>query len=342
MYIKSYVVTIKISIVIPVYNEEKYIKECIESILHSDLEVGTFEVLLVDGISTDGTRKIIQEYQSQYDFLELIDNPDKIVPKAMNLAIAKASGEYIVRLDAHSKFPKDYFSKLLYYSQKLNADNVGAVVVTEVKSPNPKSNSIKSVLSHKLGVGNSDFRVGVDEIKEVDTVPFGCYKKEVFQKYGYYGERLVRNQDIEFNKRITNGGGKIYLIPDVKCTYFARENFTDLSQNNYDNGYWNILTAYYTKTFRSLGLRHFVPLFFVLSLVVPVLASLFYPSFLWISVISLASYLTLVIIVSLKIKNNTNSVKYLIMSFITLHLSYGWGSFMGIFAVLKKMIKGEK
>ena len=332
----------KISIIIPCLNEEKYIAICLDSLLESDYDKSKMEVLVVDGMSSDKTREIVRDYAEKYSYIQLLDNPDKIVPKAMNLAIAEASGEYIVRLDAHSKFPKDYFSKLIYYSQKLNADNVGATVLTDVKNKNKKSNSIKSVLSHRFGVGNSDFRTGIDKIKEVDTVPFGCYPTNVFEKYGHYNERLIRNQDIELNKRIIKGGGRIYLIPDIQCTYFARENFIALAKNNYANGFWNILTAYYTKTLNSLSLRHFIPLFFVLSLVVPMGISLVFPKILWIAVFSLVSYLSLVIIISIRLKNRSNSRRYLIMSFLTLHLSYGVGSVMGIFSVMNKYIKGEK
>jgi glycosyltransferase involved in cell wall biosynthesis len=254
---------IEISIVVPIYNEEKYIQSCLDSIINSDYDKEKLEVLLVDGGSNDKTVEIIKEYQKKYSFFKLLHNPKKIVPVAMNIGIKNAKGEYIIRLDAHSMYPKDYFKKLIFYHKKLNADNVGGVVITEVKNKNNISNSIKNVLSDRFGVGSA-FRSGVKEIQEVDTVPFGCYKRELFDKVGLYGERLVRNQDIELNKRIKNSGGKIYLIPEIKCTYFARENYKDLAKNNFNNGLWNILTAYYTNTLNSLSLRHFIPLIFQL------------------------------------------------------------------------------
>ena len=332
----------KISIIIPCFNEEKHIAHCLDSILLSDYDRSKIEILVVDGMSRDKTREIVASYSKKYAYIQLLSNPDKIVPKAMNLAIQKAKGAYIIRLDAHASYPKNYFSKLIEWHQKLNADNVGTVIITEVKKLTKKSASIKEVLSHKFGVGNSDFRTGITEVKEVDTVPFGCYKKEVFEKYGLYDERLIRNQDIELNKRIINGGGKIYLIPDVQCTYYARENFTDLAKNNFANGKWNILTAYYTKTLNSLSLRHFIPLLFVLSLFLPLILSLFLFKIVWITFFSLLSYITLVIIISFKMKNSSNSIIYLILSFLTLHLSYGVGSLMGIFSIIKKIIKGKK
>jgi len=328
----------KISIIIPCFNEEKHIAHCLDSILLSDYDRSNIEILVVDGMSSDKTREIVASYSKKYTYIKLLSNPDKIVPKAMNLAIKEAKGAYIIRLDAHASYPTNYFSKLIEWHQKLDADNVGCVIVTEVKNMNKKSASIKEILSHKFGVGNSDFRTGIKEVKEVDTVPFGCYKKEVFEQYGYYDERLIRNQDIELNKRIINGGGKIYLIPDVKCTYYARENFSDLAKNNFANGKWNILTAYYTKTLNSLSLRHFIPLLFLLSLLVPLFLSIFTAKFAYVALVSLSSYLALVIIMSFKLRGEETTIFYLIGSFLTLHLSYGLGSLVGIFSMSNRLL----
>jgi len=332
----------KISIIIPIYNEEKYIEICIKSILESDFSKENMEVLLVDGMSVDGTREIIKHYQTKYSFIKRLDNPKKTAPIAMNIGIRKAKGEYIFILSAHASYDANYFTALVAYINKLNADCVGAVLDTDVKNKNAKSNAIKEVLMHPFGVGNASFRTGTQEITLVDTVAFGCYRKSTFDTYGLFDEKLTRNQDIELNKRIVNGGGKIYLIPDVSCTYYARENFIDLAKNNYANGFWNIWTAYYTKSFKSLGLRHFIPLFFVLSLFLPLLCSLFLKPAFILTLVSLLSYLSLVIIISLKLKNSSNSMWYLILAFLTLHLSYGWGSLMGIFSVFNTYIKGSK
>jgi len=329
---------VEISVIIPILNEEKYIAKCLDSIIESDFDKNNMEVLLVDGGSKDKTIDIIKEYQQKYPFFKLLHNPKKIVPVAMNLGIKEAKGEYIIRLDAHSSYPKDYFSTLIKYHKELNADNVGAVVITEVKNKNNTSNAIKNVLSDKLGVGGSDFRNGVDEIKEVDTVPFGCYKKEVFDKIGYYDERLVRNQDIELNKRLKKAGGKIYLIPDINCTYYARESFKDLAKNNFNNGKWNILTAYFTKTFSSLSLRHFIPMLFVLSLIIFGILSFVNKIFLYIFLVILTPYLSIISIRSFQIKKGTTFI-HQFLAFIILHFSYGLGSIAGIFEVIRRKIE---
>jgi len=331
----------KISIVIPCLNEEKYIAQCVESIVSSDIDISETEIIFVDGNSRDKTVEILNSYVEKISSIKVLTNPKKFTPISMNLGIKEATGDYIFILSAHAKYEKDYFRLLVKNIKELKADCVGGVLITDVKNKTKKSNSIKEILTHKFGVGNATFRTGSNEIKAVDTVAFGCYTKEAFKKFGLFDELLVRNQDIELNKRIINGGGKIFLIPEVECTYYTRENFLALAKNNYGNGKWNILTAYYTKTLSSLSLRHVIPLFFVLSLLLPLLFSLIEPRLIGIFFLSLSSYLALVIIISLKLKNNTNTLRYLILSFLTLHFSYGIGSLIGILDVIKKKFKGK-
>jgi len=293
------------------------------------------EVLFVDGMSTDKTREIIKEYLQSYPFLRVIDNPKKIVPFAMNLGIAEAKGDIIIRIDAHTLYEKNYFSELVRQLGYLQADNVGAVCKTDVLNKNMKTLAIREVLSNKFGVGNSIFRTGVNEVMEVDTVPFGCWRREVFDKYGYYDTRLVRNQDIELNKRIVRGGGKIYIVPDTYCTYLARETFKGIAKNNFQNGEWNILTVYFTKQFDSLSLRHFVPMMFVASLILPLLLSVFYLNVIWLAVFSLCLYLCLLLIISFRLALKKRlSIFFLLCSFCVLHVSYGCGSIVGVWKVL--------
>jgi len=331
----------KISIIIPCLNEQRYISSCLDSIVNSDYNQEYMEVLVVDGMSKDKTRETVKEYEKKYTYIRLIDNPDKIVPKAMNIAIKMSTGDFIIRLDAHSKYPSNYFKELVQNAIKLHTDNIGAIAITDIKNKNKKSNAIKKVLSHKLGVGNSLFRTGVTEIKSVDTVPFGCFKKDVFSKYGYYDERLPRNQDIELNKRIKLNGGKILLLPNLQFTYFARENFKDLAKNNFDNGRWNILTAYYTKTLNSLSLRHFIPLLFVLSIILPIFLAVFSYKFLFVSFLSFFIHFLSILVVSIQIDEKETTVLNIIKSFYTLHFSYGLGSIKGIIDICIKKIKGS-
>ena len=323
-----------LSVICPIYNEEKYIAKCIDSILTQDYPKDNLEVIFVDGMSQDKTREIVASYINKYSFIRLIDNPDRIVPHAMNKGIMASRGNVIMRLDAHASYEKNYFSALVNALELYDADNVGAVCCTDVLNKNVKTLAIREVLSNKFGVGNSTFRTGIKGVQEVETVPFGCWRREVFEKYGMYDTRLVRNQDIELNKRIIRGGGKIVIIPETFCTYLARENYYALSKNNYGNGKWNILTVYYTKEMRSLSVRHFVPLMFVLSLIIPILVGLFWLPALCVSALALGTYMLVLCVVSAKIVMNKGlSFFYLLASFIVLHVSYGWGSLVGILSL---------
>lgn len=320
-----------LTVICPILNEEKYIAKCIDSILEQDYPKDDLEILFVDGMSRDKTREIVAELATKYPFIHLIDNINHTVPWAMNSGIKAAKGDVIMRLDAHATYEKNYFSVLVDALQKYNADNVGAVCRTDVLNKNSKTLAIREVLSNKFGVGNSTFRTGIKTAQEVETVPFGCWRRDVFDKYGMYNVRLVRNQDIELNKRIIRGGGKIIIVPETFCTYFARETYKALAKNNCANGKWNILTVYYTKELRSLSLRHFVPLIFVLSLIVPTFVGLFWNPALYISASALCAYLLTLGTVSAKLAmSKTLNFFYLLASFAVLHISYGWGSFIGI------------
>ena len=320
-----------LSVICPIYNEEKYIAQFLDSLLQQDHPQDDLEILLVDGMSKDRTREIVAGYTTQYPFIRLIDNPEKIVPYAMNRGIKEAQGDVIMRLDAHAFYQPDYFSVLVNGLKRLDADNVGTVCKTDVLNKTPKTLAIREELGNKFGVGNSTFRTGITEEQKVDTVPFGCWSRKVFEKYGNYDVRLVRNQDIELNKRIIRGGGKIYILPDTHCTYLARETWRALAKNNYGNGKWNILTVYYTKTFSSLSLRHFIPLLFVLSLIVPLLLAFVWWPFALVSAASLLAYTGLLSVVSLRLSIQKHlNFFYLLITFFVLHLSYGWGSLVGI------------
>lgn len=320
-----------LSVIVPIYNEEKYIAKCLDSILEQDYPKGDMELLLCDGMSKDKTREIIAGYIEKYPWIQLLDNPERIAPCAMNVGIKAAKGDIIMRLDAHTSYEKNYFSALVKALDEYGADNVGAVCKTDVLNKTPKTLAIREVLSNKFGVGNSTFRTGIKGAQEVETVPFGCWRREVFDKYGMYDTRLVRNQDIELNKRIIRGGGKIVIIPDTFCTYLARENYKALAKNNYGNGKWNILTVFYTKEMRSLSVRHFVPLAFVLSLIVPTVVGLFWHPAFYVSALALCLYVLALGSVSAKLAAQKGlNFFYLLWSFITLHVSYGWGSLVGI------------
>ena len=326
-----------LSVVCPIYNEERYIRSCIESILSQDYPKESLEVLFVDGMSTDRTREIVGEYARRYPFIRLIDNPRKIVPCAMNIGIRASRGEIVVRLDAHARYADNYLSVLSDALDELGADNVGAVCQTDILNVTPKTAAIREVLSNKFGVGNSVFRTGIDIEQEVDTVPFGCWRRSTFEKYGLFDERLIRNQDIELNKRILRNGGKIVIVPRTYSIYYARETYRELAKNNMGNGKWNILTIAFTHQLSSLGVRHFIPMLFVLSLILPVLLAVFWLPFIYISLLSLIFYFVVFATVSVRLAFKKHlSPFYLLWTFFVLHLSSGWGSLVGMWNLLCK------
>ncbi len=295
---------VSISIIIPCRNEDRYITQCLDSLLEMTYPKELVEIFVVDGMSEDTSRQLITHYSQIHPSIQLLDNPRKTTPTALNIGIMASSGEFIIILSAHADYPKEYCSALVEEAMQLKADCVGGVLETKSSKINNTSQSIINVLSDRFGTG-SQFRSGVEKITEVDTVAFGCYRRDVFERFGLFDERLTRNQDIELNKRIIRGGGHIYLLPNVTCTYYARETYRDFAKNNYQNGYWNILTAYFTKTLRSLSLRHFVPLLFCLALLLPLLLSPLYLPLIWITVIVALSYKGVIGIRAWKIKKTT-------------------------------------
>jgi len=329
----------KLSVICPFYNEEKYVPQLLECIDKQDLPKDEWEVLFVDGYGRDSSRWLIEDFVRKHESARIIENPHRIASYAVNLGVETSRGEYIIRLDAHAWYPANYCSVLVRLCEETGADNIGCICHTKALNKNKKSLAICEVLSHPFGVGNSQFRIGVKTLQRADTVPFGCFPKSTFERFGKYDTRLVRNQDIEFNHRIIAGGGSIYLTPEVYFVYYARETWLALAKNNYGNGKWNILTVWYTKMISSLSIRHFIPLLFVLSLIVPTLLALLWWPFILISALSLLAYTCLLSVVSLKLAVTKKlNFFYLIVTFFVLHLSYGWGSLDGLFTLMK----GEK
>lgn len=325
-----------VSIIVPCRNEEKYIAHCIRSLTEMCSADITCEIIIVDGESTDNTLSIIAEYQKEFPYIKVVNNSQRFTPMGLNLGIRNATGEFILIASAHSSFSKDYLSILLSERKRLNADVVGGVMITSVLNSNKKSEAIREVLSCKFGVGNAHFRTGIKSPRQVDTVPFGLYKKTLFEEAGYYDERLIRNHDIEFSKRLIASGKKIFLIPDAICSYYARESYRSLAKNNFRNGLWNMLTIKFSHRFSSLSLRHFIPLLFILSIILPILLSFVYFSFLFLAIASLFLYLCFLtintghIVIEKKL-----SFLHIFVSFIVLHISYGTGSLCGIFKSIK-------
>lgn len=327
----------KVSIIIPCRNERDYIRQCINSLLNNDYQQK--EIIVVDGLSNDGTREIVCEFEQSCSNVKLINNSRQITPVALNLGLDKAEGEYIMIAGAHATFAENYISAMVWRINHFdNAAGVGGALHT-MAGDTAGSHSIAKVMTDKLGVGNSKFRLGKSGPVKTDTLPYGLYKKEIFDKVGRYDERLVRNQDIELAKRIWKHGWHLYLFSDIKCNYYFEGSFNNLAHQNFKNGLWNVFTFYITKHLSSLSIRHYIPLLFVLSLLLPaIVAFLLEPVFGLISLAIATVYLILIIFESIKLSDKDSNVIYLIWSFFVLHFTYGFGSFVGLFH-LNKLFK---
>lgn len=326
---------IEVSVVMPVYNEEKYIRKCIESLFMQDFPSEKTEWIFVDGGSKDKTIDILNEYREQYpELIKVFNNPQKIVPYAMNIGIENSRGKYIVRLDAHADYAKDYISRCVYYLDNTDADNVGGVAETKAEGTTGKA--IAKMLSSKFGVGNSQFRTN-GKSGYVDTVPFGAFRREVFSMFGGYDERLVRNQDNEMNYRIRKNGGKIYLADDIRLSYYCRDSIRGISDMARKNGQWNVITMKLCPG--AMGLRHFIPLLFVLSLIILGALSFVHSFFLYTLLAEVGLYTCLNIFFSAKQADSLSQFFILLILFPLFHISYGCGSLIGIGKLCSKKFR---
>ena len=318
-----------VSIICPTYNEERFIESCVQSILNQDLPASQWELLIVDGMSTDKTREVVQPFLDKHANIRLLDNPNRTAPYAMNIGIRNAKGDYICRIDAHSLFPVNYVSTLLHYIQTLpDAANVGCVCDTRPANDSLKARAIAIACSHPLGVGNSTFRTAVvDKPIEADTVPFGFWHKQLFDQVGLFDEEMTRNQDDEFNARTIQSGGKIYLVPGISITYFVRDSIAKTCKMFYQYGLFKPLGN--KKINHPATVRQFVPVAFVLGLVLGLPLAIINSVFCWIYIGCIAFYVLLLLSVSIKYKN-----PYLPVIFNSMHISYGVGYIRGIIKLL--------
>lgn len=325
-----------VSIIIPCRNEEKFIGNCMDSVLANDYPKDKIEVLVVDGMSEDKSKEILGGYSRQYEFIKVIDNPRKITPCAFNTGIRNSNGEIIMILGSHSTYQKDYISKCVQYLKEFEADNVGGIIVTLPREDTFMGKAVTAALSSRFGVGGSSFRTGVKEPTWVDTVFGGCYKKNVFDRVGFFNENLVSTQDMEFNLRLKRTGGKILLAPDIVSYYYTRSDLMSFCKNNFRNGFWAIYPFKFT-TAMPVSWRHLVPLTFVLGLIGSGLLSAVVTHFFLLFLLILGSYVLTNLSVSFQIASQKRDIRYLIVIafiFACLHFGYGLGSLAGGLGVL--------
>ncbi|MBI4722602.1 MAG: glycosyltransferase family 2 protein [Candidatus Stahlbacteria bacterium] len=319
-----------VSIIIPCRNEEKYIERCLDSILKNDYPKDKLEIFVVDGMSTDKTVEIIKEFTQKYSFIKVLDNPKRFQVSAFNIGIKKAVGEIVIIMGSHTIYAPDYISKCVSYLLQENISCVGGVCGAYAGKETYIADAIAFALSASFGVGNAYFRIGSEKPKEVDTVPFGCYKREVFDRIGLFDEEFVVCQDDEFNYRLRKKGGKILLVPDIKSYYYARSTLIFLWRQYFRYGIWKVRV--FQKHPHMMQVRQFIPGLFVFGLLFIISISIFISKFLWVLGFNVLTYLIGAFFFSSKIakKYGWKYLSFMPVVFATLHISYGSGFLIGL------------
>ena len=317
-----------VSFVLPVRNEEEHIRASLQSLVDQSYPVSDCEIIVIDGRSSDRTREIIEEVRLQNPHVRYLDNPAGIVPTAMNIGIGASRGEVIIRTDGHTAYPRDYAANCVRYLEKTGADNVGGPCLTIPADESFGANLVAAVLMSPFGVGNSKFRTSREE-GFVDTVPFGAFRREIFDRVGMYNEKLVRNQDNELNARIRKAGGKIYLTPALTTRYHPVKNFPGLLKYAFKTSQWHIFTLRENR--ESLGLRHLAPAVFLILLLILLLASFTSGSAPVLLTAVIGAYFLAGFYFSLKSKAKISGVAMALpFASFCFHVAYGAGTLFGL------------
>ena len=319
-----------VAIVIPTLNEEKFIDKCLNTVKEQSYPFGYMDVLVLDGGSTDNTKSIVNNWHESFNNVRLIDNPGRIQSIAFNIGVANTVAPYIIRLDAHVEYDSKYVELCLRHLHEIeNVGNVGGVCNMKPQRLGliPEASAILNC--SRFGIGGATFRVG-GKAGFVDTVPFGAFPRKVIDEIGGMREDLARGEDNEYNSRIKKAGYKIYFDPAIVSTYYARDTVHGCVKQMYSNG-MSIGKLLYVDR-ESVGLRHLVPLAFVLSLCVCIVGAFFWIPFRWILVVVVGLYV-LADMVATSVACKKNGIRFacvLPWLFFFVHVSYGWGTFKGI------------
>lgn len=317
-----------VSVIMPVRDEAAYIERSLGSVLAQDYPADRLEILVVDGMSTDGTREVVIAAQATRSNLRLLDNPRGIVPPGLNIGIAEARGDIVVRVDGHCEIATDYVRRCV---EHLLADDVEAVGgPIETIGETAEAQAIALAMSSWFGVGGSAFRTINDRPMLVETVAFPAYARETLRRLGPFDEELVRNQDDEYNYRLLKSGGRILLSPDIRSRYYSRGSLRKLWRQYYQYGFWKVRVM--QKHPRQMRLRQFVPPAFVAALLGSLLFGMFLRPFRYVLAFILILYVMADLSASLSLgrAHGLRHVPRLLMIHPILHLSYGLGFLAGL------------
>lgn len=324
----------EVAIVIPTLNEERFISRCLNSIIKQTYEFEKMDVMIIDGGSNDKTKDIVTEYQKSHQNIRFIENKKKIQSVAFNIGLKKSTAPYIIRLDAHAEYDSKYISLCIEnLKQDEKRGNVGGrcIILPFNQSVWAQTNAI---LNHsRFGIGGAAFRVS-NEAHNTDSVPFGAFPRKIIEKIGGMREDLPRGEDNEYNSRIRKAGYKIFFDPNIISSYFARPTLGASCKQMYANG--NSIGYLYYIDREAIGIRHLVPLLFVVSGLFSIIISVLWSPFCYVFCGGLALYLIADAMASIMgAKDNVKCTLPLFILFFCVHVSYGMGTIAGLIKGLK-------
>jgi len=316
-----------VSVIVPMRNEEAFIGKCLASVAEQDYPAELLEVLVIDGRSTDRSREIVSAMRAEVPGLHLLDNERKVAPVAFNIGINNARGEILTIISAHCYLASDYISRCVEYLAKTGAECVGGPIESIGETHTAKA--IALAMSCPFGVGDALFRHS-QRAQYVDTLAFGAYRRDVFDRVGLFDEELIGNEDDEFNYRLLRYGGKLFLTPAIKSFYYSRASLRALWEQYFNYGFGKVRVV--RKHPGLVRLRHLMPALFVASLMIAALLGLFSPLFVLLFAVIVGSYLSLSFLFSLRIalKKGWQYLPVLPLTFACLHVAYGAGFLMGL------------
>jgi glycosyltransferase involved in cell wall biosynthesis len=330
----------RVSVIVPCYNEEETIVELLTSIAAQDYPLELLDIVIADGMSEDGTRAKINQFIEAHSNLsvQLIDNPGRSIPLALNEAIAASSGDIIVRLDAHSVPAEDYISRCVQVLEETGAANAGGIWMIRPGANSPIARSIANAAAHPLGAGDARYRTG-GESGSVDTVPFGAFRREWLDRVGPFNEALKTNEDYEYNVRLREAGGMVWFDPSIRSIYYARSSLPQLARQYWRYGFWKVrMLSLFPATLRW---RQALPPLFMFVSVVLGLAGIFSDLFLLLLGVQWATYMLVIFLTGLFIAFRSKDLVQVFvfpLAIMTMHLSWGTGFLVS----LGKFLVGER
>ena len=324
-----------VSVVIPVRNEAGFIARNLDAVLAQDYPPDRLEILVADGMSEDGTRDIVREYHSNGAkhggaAVELVDNPERIMPTGTNAAIRRARGDVILLLGGHASLPRDYIRACVDELLRSDADCVGGAMVSVGEGPTGEA--IAAAMSSPFGIGNSGFRTGApgEGARPADTVPFGAFRRRVFERIGLFNPNMVRHQDYELNYRLRQSGGTILLLPSLRATYHVRPSLQSLARQYWQYGIWK--GRFVRNHPDSLRPRHLAPSMLVLAFVVTTIAALFLPAarIAWLVLLAAYAAFLLLAVFTMRGRLAWDRLLRLPVVIMILHMGYGSGFWYGL------------